>query len=52
MIDDLATDVFCCQMQKKVLPADPVIAADGCVYDRPAIEGWFNEKSPVPRGPK
>ena len=45
-VDDGAAELLCPITQE--LPIDPVIAEDGRVYDRSAIEQWLatNEKSP------
>ena len=45
-VDDSASEILCPITQE--LPLDPVIAEDGRVYERSAIEEWLekNEKSP------
>ena len=54
-VDDGAAELLCPITQE--LPIDPVMAEDGRVYDRSAIEQWLatNQKSPhtnEPMGPK
>ena len=45
-------DEFVCPITRE-LPVDPVVAADGCIYERGAIVRWFKRcrRSPVIGGP-
>ena len=43
-VDDGAAELLCCITQE--LPLDPVIAEDGRVYDRSAIEQWLATNEP------
>lgn len=42
---DKAADEFVCPITQE-LPIDPVLAEDGRVYDRKAIEDWLNTRQP------
>ena len=46
-VDDSASEILCPITQE--LPIDPVMAEDGRVYERSAIEDWLKLKSTSPK---